>query len=106
MKRIFNFRIAPLILLSIVLAILSITFCSNTTVIAIVALMIIALLSVISIKQFKKARPKLIICILVFFIFLGLTSLTYARAENRQFYSENSLIEADIEMLTDRKSVV
>lgn len=101
MKRIFNFRIAPLILLSIVLAILSITFCSNTTVIAIVALMIIALLSVIFIKQFKKARPKLIICILVFFIFLGLTSLTYARAENRQIYSENSLIEADIDMLTD-----
>jgi len=88
-------------LLSIVLEILSITFCSNTTVIAIVALMIIALLSVIFIKQFKKARPKLIICILVFFIFLGLTSLTYARAENRQIYSENSLIEADIDMLTD-----
>ncbi|MDE6211212.1 MAG: ComEC family competence protein [Clostridia bacterium] len=101
MKRIFNFRIAPLFLLSIILAILSITFCSNLTVFAMVALAVIALLSVIFIKQFKKARPKLIICILVFLLFLGLTSLTYARAANREIYSENSIIEADIDMLTD-----
>ncbi|MDE7348558.1 MAG: hypothetical protein K2N53_02730, partial [Clostridia bacterium] len=86
MKRIFNFRIAPLILLSGILAILAITFCSNATVFAMVAFATIALLSVIFIKQFKKARPKLIICILVFFLFLGLTSLTYARVENREIY--------------------
>ncbi|MDE7191864.1 MAG: ComEC/Rec2 family competence protein [Clostridia bacterium] len=101
MKRIFNFRIAPLILLSGILAILAITFCSNATVFAMVAFAAIALLSVIFIKQFKKARPKLIICILVFFLFLGLTSLTYARVENREIYSENAIIEADVDILTD-----
>ena len=100
MNRPFNFRIAPLILLSIVLAILAITFCGNSLIVVFVILAIIALLSVIFIKKFKKARPKCIVCILTFLIFLGLTSLTYMRVENRQVYSENSLIEADIDILT------
>ncbi|MDE6472753.1 MAG: ComEC/Rec2 family competence protein [Clostridia bacterium] len=101
MKRPFNFRIAPLILLSIILAILSITFCDNSTVLIFVTLAIIALLSVIFIKKFKKARPKLIVCILTFLLFLGLTTLTYIRVENREIYSENSFIEADVDILTE-----
>lgn len=101
MNRLFNFRIAPLILLSIVLAILTITFCDNSIIIAFIILSIIALISVIFIKKFKRARPKFIVCILTFLLFLGLTSLTYVRAENREVYSENSLIEADIDMLTN-----
>ena len=101
MRKIFNFRIAPLLLLSIVLAILSITFCSTATIFAIVAIALIALLSVIFIKQFKKARAKLVVCILIFFLFLGLTSLSYAKIENREIYSEGSIIEADIDMLTE-----
>ncbi|MDE6275461.1 MAG: ComEC family competence protein [Clostridia bacterium] len=100
MKRLFNFRIAPLILLSIVLAIMAITFCKNVTVVAFVVIAAIALLAVVFIKQFKSVRPKLVICILVFLISLGLTTWTYARAENRQIYSENSIIEANIDMLT------
>ena len=101
MKRPFNFRIAPLILLSIVLAILAITFCSSSTILVFVILAVIALLSVIFIKKFKKARPKFIVCILTFLLFLGLTTLTYVRVENREIYSENSLIEADIDILTE-----
>ncbi len=101
MKRPFNFRIAPLILLSIVLAILAITFCSSSTILVIAILAVIALLSAIFIKKFKKARPKVIVCILTFLLFLGLTTMTYVRIENREIYSENSLIEADIDILTE-----
>lgn len=100
MKRIFNFRIAPLILLSIVSAISAITFCDTAAVYVFVALAVVALLSAIFIKQFKKARAKLITCISIFCITLGLTSLTYARMENREVYSENSIIEANIDMFT------
>lgn len=101
MNRPFNFRIAPLILLSVVLAILAITFCDNSLIVVFVILAVIALLSVIFTKKFKKAKPKFTVCVLTFLIFLGLTSLTYMRADSREVYSENSLIEADIDILTE-----
>lgn len=101
MKRVFNFRIAPLILASIVSAICVITFCSNSLILALVLFAFIALICGIFIKSLKKIRVKLIICILTFFIFLGLTTLTYERVENTEIYSQNSIIEGDVDMLTE-----
>lgn len=100
MKRIINFRIVPLILLSIIAAICTITFCSDALVIVTVLLAVTILLCAVFIKQFKRARAKLIICVLIFFIFLGLTNLSYFNIKNRQIYSENSIIEGDIDMLS------
>lgn len=100
MKRIINFRIAPLILLSVIFAICTITFCSNILIILAVLVALTILLCAIFIKKFKKARAKLVTCILVFFIFLGLTSLAYDGIQSKEIYCKNSVIEGEIDMTT------
>ena len=100
MKRPFNFRVTPLILCGMILAICAITFCETSVILALVAFAFIALLSAIFIKQIKKARTKLIVCILAFFFTLGLSSLSYTRIANTEIYASDAIVEASVDMLT------
>ncbi|MDE5548924.1 MAG: ComEC/Rec2 family competence protein, partial [Clostridia bacterium] len=101
MKRLFNFRMMPICLLGIVLAICAVTFCDTTLAIvfAVIALVIGAV--AIFVKQLRKARVKLTVFALVFLIAMGISSLAYVRVENAKVYSENSTVEGSVAMLTD-----
>ena len=101
MKRLFNFRMMPLCLLGIVLAICAVTFCDATLAIVFSIVALVLIVAAIFVKQFRKARVKLTIFSLVFLLAMGVTSLSYIRVENTKIYSYDSIIEGSVSMLTD-----
>ena len=101
MKRLFNFRIMPLCLLGIVLAICAVTFCdvAFSIVLAVVAAILIAV--AFSVKSLRKARVKLITVLAFFLLAAGVTSLNFVKSENRSIYSYDSVIEGSVSIMTN-----
>ena len=101
MKRLFNFRIMPLCLLGIVLAICAVTFCdvAFSIVLAVVAAILIAV--AFSVKSLQKARVKLITVLAFFLLAAGVTSLNFVKSENRSIYSYDSVIEGSVSIMTN-----
>lgn len=101
MKRLFNFRIMPLCLLGIVLAICAVTFCdvAFSIVLAVAAAILIAV--AFSVKSLQKARVKLITVLAFFLLAAGVTSLNFVKAENRSIYSYDSVIEGSVSIMTN-----
>lgn len=101
MKRLFNFRLIPIILLGIVLAVCSIAFLDEALIIALFVGVLILLLCSVFVKQMKKARGKLIALLLAFCIMLGITQLSFDSIERNAIYSQNSIIEGRIDIITE-----
>ncbi|MDE7079552.1 MAG: ComEC/Rec2 family competence protein [Clostridia bacterium] len=101
MKRLFNFRIIPICLFGIVLAICAVTFCDATLAIVFCVVALVLCVAAIFVKQLQRARVKLTIFCLIFLMAMGVTSLTYIRVENTKLTSYGSIIEGSVSMLTD-----
>lgn len=101
MKRVFNFRVIPLILLGIILGICAVTYLDGSLVIACVAGAVILLVCAICVKQMKRARGKLIAMLLAFCFAMGITSLSFDWAERNEIYMNNALITARIDVLSE-----
>ena len=100
MKRVFNFRVIPLILLGIILGICAVTYLDGSLVIACVAGAAILLVCAICVKQMMRARGKLIAMLLAFCFAMGITSLSFDWAERNEIYINNALITARIDVLS------
>lgn len=101
MKRIFNFRIIPLILLGIILGICAVTYFERALIIACVVAVLILAVCAIFVKQMKKARGKLIATLLAFCFALGITALNFDAAERREVYEQGAVITARIDVLSE-----
>ena len=101
MKRLFNYRIIPLVLLGIILAICVVTYFDFAMRMACIAGALILLLCAIFIKQMKKARGKLIAVLLAFCIMTGITALDFKTIDDRQIYARDAVIEGRIDIASE-----
>ncbi|MBD5099859.1 MAG: ComEC/Rec2 family competence protein [Clostridiales bacterium] len=101
MKRLFNFRIMPLCLLGIVLAICVVTFCDVPLAIVFAVAALVLGAAAIFVKRFCKARAKLTVLCFVFLLAMGITSLAHVRVENAKIYASDCIVEGSVSMMTD-----
>lgn len=101
MQRIFNFRLIPLILMGIILAVCCGVYLDTALILAVLAGALILLLCSVFVRQMKKARGKLIAVLLAFCIMLGVTELNFAAIEDRQIYLKNVEITGRIDIISE-----
>lgn len=90
-----------MVLVGMLVAIWIVSYLHISLVIASFIGAIILLLCAIFIKKLAKARIKLIIVIISFCLMLGITILNYNVVENREVYSQDSIIQGRINILTE-----
>jgi len=101
MRRKFNFRLLPILFGGAILAICAVTFCGKTLQIVAAVAAGIFMTAAVLIKEFKKARMRIILTVLVFLITMGWTALNFDVAEGRKVYSQHSLIEASVDIMSE-----
>lgn len=101
MKRVFNFRVIPLVFAGIILGICAITYLDDALIIACAIGAVILAICAVCVKQMKKARSKLIAVLLAFCISMGITALSYKSAERKEIYLSDVLITARIDISSE-----